>query len=64
MHYEINVSLDGYHLFGTHERSLTDERKAKQVYALFCSKFTVKDGYEISLTRYETRLKTIAENRG
>lgn len=63
MHYEINVSLDGQHLFGTHERSLTDETKAKRVYALFCHKFPAKDGYGVTLTKYETTGEIIAENR-
>lgn len=62
MHYEINVSFDGLHLFRTHQRSLIDEVKAKRVYGMFCAKFPAKDGYEISLTKYETHGETIAKN--
>lgn len=54
MRYEINVSLHGHHFFATNERSITSLFQAKKVLAELCSRFTNKDGYEVSLTKYET----------
>lgn len=50
MRYEINISFDGEHLFATHERSLTNEARARQVYNLFLQKFPKSKGYEIEMT--------------
>lgn len=52
--YEINVSLNGQHFFATHERSIVNERKLKEVYKVFEEKFPKAEGYEISVT-YWTR---------
>lgn len=53
MYYEINVSLNGQHLFATAERSITVEWKAKEIYKLFKEKFPESEGYKISVTRCE-----------
>lgn len=53
MYYEINVSLNGKHLFATAERSITDFHKAKQMHELFTEKFPEADGYSISVTKLE-----------
>jgi hypothetical protein len=53
MTYEINVSKNGEHLFATNERSLTTESEARRVYAIFVAKFPARDGYKISVTRWE-----------
>lgn len=55
MHYEINVSLDGYHFFATHERSITSKEKLKKLKTTFQEKFPKSEGYMLSFTRYETR---------
>lgn len=54
MYYEINVSLNGKHLFATHERSITDIHKTNTVYKLFAEKFPESEGYKISVTKWET----------
>lgn len=53
MYYEINVSLNGKHLFATAERSITDINKANMVYKLFVEKFPEEDGYKINVTKWD-----------
>ena len=53
MYYEINVSLNGRHLFATAERSIKNHLKAEKVYKLFKEKFPENEGYEISITYWE-----------
>lgn len=53
MYYEINVSLNGKHLFATAERSITSEGKMESVYKLFLEKFPETDGYKISVTKWD-----------
>lgn len=55
MYYEINVSLNGKHLFATAERSVTNKTKMKEVYRLFERKFPKSEGYTIDVTLYEKR---------
>ncbi len=54
MCYEINVSLKGKHFFATAERSITNKWKLKEVYDVLKEKFPQEEGYEISVTKYET----------
>lgn len=54
MYYEINVSLNGRHLFATAERSITNFDKLKKIYVLFKEKFPEEDGYRLTVTREET----------
>ena len=53
MHYEINVSLNKKHFFGTHERSIRSESKLKLIVDLFKQKFPESEGYEVSATYHE-----------
>lgn len=53
MYYEINVSLNGKHLFATAERSITVSWDAEKIYKLFKEKFPENEGYKISVTRWE-----------
>lgn len=53
MYYEINVSLNGKHLFATHERSITDKWKLEAVYKVFKEKFPKEEGYDIGVTYWE-----------
>lgn len=53
MYYEINVSLNGKHLFATAERSITDRNTLEKVYNLFVEKFPKSEGYELDVTLYE-----------
>lgn len=55
MYYEINVSLNGKHLFATAERSVINKTKMKEVYRLFERKFPKSEGYTIDVTLYEKR---------
>lgn len=55
MNYEINVSLNGEHLFATAERSLTNTEKAHKAFALFKAKFPASEGYSLMLTRTTVR---------
>ncbi len=49
MGYEINISLNGKHLFATHERSLQNEREMKRCLKIFMEKFPESEGYNISV---------------
>ena len=53
MYYEINVTLNGKHLFATAERSATCQSSLKLLYDIFKEKFPESEGYEISVTRWE-----------
>lgn len=53
MYYEINVSLNGMHLFATNERSITTETEARRVYKLFKNKFPESEGYKVSITYWK-----------
>ena len=53
MYYEINVSLNGKHLFATAERSITNNLKAEKIYNLFKEKFPESEGYKIDVTYWE-----------
>lgn len=59
MYYEINVSLNGKHLFATAERSITNTTKMEDVYNLFLEKFPEKEGYKLDVTRWENIGKPI-----
>lgn len=54
MNYEINVALDGHHLFATANRSITDEWKLRKTLKILVDKFPESEGYHISVTRLET----------
>ena len=59
MYYEINVALNGKHFFATDKRSITNKWKLKEVYNVFKEKFPQDEGYDISVTLYETIGKSI-----
>lgn len=48
MHYEFNISLNGSHFFGTHERSAQSVWKAQKVLAVLKEKFPQSEGYEVT----------------
>ena len=52
-HYEINVALNGKHLFATAERSCTTREKFDKIISLFKKKFPEEEGYSISRTYWE-----------
>lgn len=52
MHYELNVSKDGQHVFATHPRSVVTEREAARLYVLFQQAFPPADGFHILCTEY------------
>ena len=62
MNYEINVSLNGVHLFATHERSLTSRRAADTLYTLFCQKFPLCDGYVVTMSERSNSSRYLATN--
>lgn len=53
MYYEINVSLNGRHLFATAERSITSRIQMEKMYELFLEKFPESEGYKLSVVKYE-----------
>ena len=59
MYYEINISLNGRHLFATHERSITDKWELEKVYKIFKEKFPESEGYKMSVTHWKKYGETI-----
>lgn len=59
MYYEINVSLNGQHLFATAERSVTTSWNAEKIYNLFKEKFPENEGYKIDVIHWEKFGKSI-----
>ena len=53
MYYEINVSLNGKHLFATAERSITDRNTLNRIYDLLAEKFSESEGYKLDVTLCE-----------
>ena len=49
MSYEINVSLNGEHLFATHERSLHYTHQLELVYRIMLDKFPESEGYKVTV---------------
>ncbi len=49
-HFEINVSLNGRHLFATAERSCVERRKLNEVAKIIQEKFPKSEGYQIAIT--------------
>lgn len=65
-HYEINVSLNGNHLFATSPRSCVDIHKAKEVFLELEKRFPENEGFTVTLTHWEvsgTRIKQGEINR-
>lgn len=52
MYYEINVTLNGKHLFATDERSITTQTKLDEMYKLFTEKFPESEGYKLDVTEW------------
>lgn len=50
MSFEINVSLNGKHLFATHKRSMQSIFEVSRVYKIIREKFPADEGFNISLT--------------
>lgn len=59
MYYEINVSLNGKHLFATAERSIVNTWHLQKVYNLFKEKFPAEEGYQITVTEWVKGGKTV-----
>lgn len=59
MYYEINVSLNGQHLFATDKRSITNKIALEVIYRIFKQKFPQEEGYDIMVSYYETTGKFI-----
>jgi len=50
MHYEINIALNGKHLFATHERSMYSMAELKRVFNILDTKFPEEEGYSLSVS--------------
>ena len=64
MYYEINVSLNGQHLFATDKRSITNKIALEVVYRIFKQKFPQEEGYDILVSQYDTVGKFIDMENG
>jgi len=54
MHYELKVSKGGARLFSTAPHSFQNEDHALVVFADLIGRFPATEGYEVTLTRYDT----------
>lgn len=54
MYYEINTSLNGKHFFSTNKKSINNDTELKKVYKIFKTKFLKSEGYELSVTLWQT----------
>jgi hypothetical protein len=50
MWYEINVSLNGKHLFATHKRSITSDDDLKRALPIMRAKFPESEGFAVAVT--------------
>ena len=62
MYYEVNVALNGKHLFATAEHSITNEYQMEKIYELFQQKFPKSEGYTLRVTQWEKRGALIRDN--
>ena len=65
-YYEINVALNGKHLFATSERSCTTKCEYEKVLNILKRKFPEKEGYDITVTYWDCvgrPLETKRENK-
>lgn len=61
MYYDINISIDGKHLFAVSERSAKTYREMILLKELFMEKFPVEEGYVITITKWESIGQIIEE---
>jgi hypothetical protein len=59
MHYEINISKNGQHLFATAERSAQSPFALKRILEDILPKFPKEEGYEIRVTEWNN-VKTVS----
>jgi len=64
MHYEINVSHKGRHLFATHPRSLTHKVEADALFEEFQKLFPADDGYTVRMYRCERSAQLVSVKAG
>lgn len=58
-YFELNVSLDGKHLFATAPRSATTEHEHREIMKHFRDKFPVNEGFAINSTYYKVERITV-----
>jgi hypothetical protein len=54
MHYKINVSLNGLHLFATSDHSLTDKNSFIRCVNIIKKKFPKSEGYKVDSTLWKS----------
>ena len=57
--YEVNVSLNGRHLFATHERSITTREQAAKLLGLLVAKFPHYEGYKVTLSAHCCEIREV-----
>lgn len=65
-YYEINVALNGKHLFATSERSCTTRSECEKVFSIIKKKFPKSEGYDVAVTYWDCvgrPLETKRENK-
>ena len=52
--YRINIAHNGRHLFATEPESIWTKEEAKRIYTILKEKFPESEGYNISVTCWES----------
>lgn len=52
--YRINIAHNGKHLFATEPESIWTKEEAKRIYTILKEKFPESEGYNISVTCWES----------
>ncbi len=63
MHFNINVTYNGQHLFATADHSITNTYELRKVYEHFQKKFPKSENYSLEVTLWELIGQTISEER-
>jgi len=53
-YYEVNVTLNGRHLFATSPRSVQTEEELEKVSEIFKEKFPSEEGFEVTVQYWRT----------
>lgn len=59
MHYSLNISRHGSHIFTTSSNSAVSEKKAKALHTLFMEKFPEAEGYKVDVSLWSTSGKDV-----
>jgi len=57
--YFVNVAKNGRYIFNTDKKGIQGERKAIALYEQIATRFSIEEGYEVTLTRWNNPVYTV-----